>query len=336
MAAIESLSFAWPWLALGMPLPWLLAYWRRPAADGAALRVCSLDDFVPADMPASGLLTPSLGVADVLRVLAWLLLVGAAMRPQVVDPSAPVPATGRDLMIALDTSVSMATQDMRLDDRPAARIAVARALAADFVGRRDGDRVGLIVFGSKAYLHTPLSFDLAALRSTLRDVETGLAGRETALGDAIALAARRMREFGDSARVLVLLTDGASNAGELTVDQAIWLARREGVRIFTVGLGATRMRVVVDGAIREVDPSTDLDEATLQRIASETGGFYQRAADPASLAQFYQRLDELEPTNQPARADRRPAREIYPWLLAAALLLSLGQLLSVGIRRIKP
>jgi Ca-activated chloride channel family protein len=254
-------------------------------------------------------------------LLAWLLLVAAAVRPQWLGEAEPMPISGRDLMLAVDLSASMATTDLRLAGRPADRLAVVKALAQDFVGRREGDRVGLMVFGDRAYLHVPLTFDLAAVQAALAGLEVGLAGRETALGDAVALATRRLRELSGTARVLVLLTDGANTAGELTPVQAAWLAQREGIRIHTVGIGAERLRVVTPAGIRDIDPSADLDQATLRSLAERTGGTYVRAGDSGALERFYAVLDRLEPTASGTTAVR-PARELFHWPLAGALLLA--------------
>jgi len=322
------LSLAWPWMLLLLPLPWVFRRWLPATVEGAALRVPLLADFAlptqdGADgSPAPAPRRPHRNAVALMAGCAWLLLVLAAARPQGFADPQQRPVSGRDLMIALDVSASMATRDLRLDGRPVERLHVARALARDFIARRDGDRVGLIVFGNQAYLHTPLTFDLRAVQAALDETGVGLAGRETAMGDAIALATQRLREFGDSARVLVLLTDGANTAGELSPAQATWLARREGLRIYTVGLGAERMRVVTEAGVQDINPSRDLDEDTLRDIARQTSATYHRATDSAALADFYRLIDTLEPTDQ-GRAVVRPARDLYPWPLGAALLLAL-------------
>lgn len=314
------MSLAWPWIFLLLPLPWLARLWLPPLEGGSALRVPVLEHYAAGAQPPAR--AAGRGGRELwLAWLVWLLLLVAAARPQWPDAARPLPVSGRDLMLALDVSASMATPDLRLDGMRRARLEVARALASDFVERRDGDRVGLIVFGSQAYLHTPLTYDLPAVQAALAGTAVGLAGQETALGDAIALAAQRLREFGDSARVLVLLTDGASTAGALSPAQAAWLARREGLRIYTVGIGAERLRVLTDEGVREIDPSTDLDERTLRDLAEQTGGSYQRATDGAALAEFYRRIDRLEPAGSGVTA-LRPARELYPWPLGLALALA--------------
>ena len=227
------------------------------------------------------------------------------------------PVSGRDLMLAFDVSASMATPDLRLDGKPTARLRVARTLAYDFLKRRQGDRVGLIVFGSQAYLHTPLTFDLEAVRAALATMETGFAGPETALGDAIGLATKHLAPLADHSRELVLLTDGANTAGTLAPQRAAWLAQRAGVRIHAIGIGAAR---VVADAGKQAD---GLDEATLQQIVEQSGGSYRRAADSAELEDFFRALDKIQPSTQGA-VTVRPQRALYPWPLGLAFLLSVG------------
>lgn len=318
---LHGLHFAWPWVAVILPLPWLLAGFA-PVAEGAALRVVD-----PALVPsgatrASGRVAGRIGV---VAALLWSLLLLAAMRPQWVGPEAQGPVSGRELMIAFDVSASMATADLRTPDgRLVERLAAARSLADDFVAGREGDRIGLIVFGDRAFLHTPLTFDLTAVRAALAEVDVGLAGRETALGDGIAVAVRGASEHADSAKVLVLVSDGAPTAGELGVQQAVWLARREGVRIHTIGVGAAPMTVeTFDKGIQEFRQAAGLDEAMLQSIANETGGTYRRATDVASLSGLYREIDAAEPV---VSRWARPAVELYAWPLGLALLLTASRL----------
>lgn len=317
------MSFLWPWLLALLPLPWLLRRWLPPAGapvGTAVLRVPSLAPFTGS--AASGSRGRTQGPAHAgpnlaLATLVWVLLVLAAARPLgPADPQA-LPVSGRELMLALDLSASMGTADLRLDGPPATRLEVARRLAQDFVARRDGDRIGLIVFGKQAYLHTPLTFDLNAVHDALDGTAIGLAGRETALGDAIALATTRLREFRGSERVLVLLTDGANTAGHLSPAQAGWIARREGLRIHVAGIGAEPAQAEGGGG----STSAALDEETLRELADRTGGTYRRATDGQALADFYRLIDRLEPVAL-GRVAMRPARELYPWPLAAALLLA--------------
>jgi len=325
-------TFSWPWMFLLLPLPWLVRRWVPPAAADVTLRVPSADDFATATpdhearaaVPAPG--SPS---GPWLALAIWLLLVVAAARPQWIDEAAPLPVSGRDLMIAVDVSASMATRDLQLDGRPLERLLAARTLASDFIARRDGDRVGLIVFGDRAYLHTPLTFDLAAVRAALATTAVGLAGRETALGDAIALAAAaaKQSELGNTDNVLILLTDGANTSGNLDPVQAAWIAARAKLRIHAVGLGAPAEAQKADRA--NAAASSELDENTLRRIGEQTGGSYHRATNADALDAFYRLIDELEPVTRDASL--RPARELHPWPLA----LALGLFAWLALRRLR-
>lgn len=300
------MTFAWPWCFLILPLPWLLRRLLPPAERGQALRVPSL--------PAMAGSAVGRRRASWLAALAWLLLVVAAARPLAPDDTHPQPVSGRDLLLAFDVSASMATADMSLGGRPVARLAAARRFAADFLARRAGDRVGLIVFGKQAYLHTPLTFDLDAVHAALASVEVGLAGRETALGDAIALAVKYLQDTPAPQRVLVLVSDGANTAGTLSPQRAAWLAQRGALRIHAVGIGGGQ----------------GIDEETLKGIAERSGGLYLRATDADGLTEFWRRVAAIEP-GAGRGAPLRPARELYAWPLALALLLAAG--LTLGRRR---
>lgn len=302
------MTLAWPWLLLALPLPWLLRRFWPDSITGAILRVPDASSH--ADAPHAS--NPRTGAR--LALLIWLLLIAAATRPQWLGEALPVPVTGRDLMLVVDVSDSMATTDLAVRGTPANRLQVVKAFTDDFLQQREGDRVGLVVFGKQAYLHTPLSWDINALRESLAGIEPGLAGRETALGDALALATSRLREQAGSHRVIILLTDGAQTAGELSPRQGAWLAQREGIGIHAVGIGATS--TATDAA------ATDeaLDASTLRAIADLTGGTYQSVVNAADLQTFYDTLDALAPGTQ-GNAALRELRELYPWPLALALAL---------------
>ncbi|MEO5659460.1 MAG: VWA domain-containing protein [Polaromonas sp.] len=319
------MSFAWPWCFLALPLPWLLRCLLAPSDAGAALRV---PNWLAATAAASAP-RAEFQLSMWIAALAWLLLVGAAARPQAPGEFSVQPVSGRDLMLAFDVSASMATADLQLGGKPMERLRVARTLADDFLKRRQGDRVGLIVFGSQAYLHTPLTFDLAAVRAALATMETGFAGPETALGDAIGLATKHLTPLADNTRELIVLTDGANTTGTLAPQRAAWLAQRAGVRIHAIGIGAAP--VVGTGSADGRTPAGGLDEATLQQLAQQTGGSYLRATDSAAIEGFFRRLDHIKPSAH-GEAAIRPQRALYPWPLALALALS-GWL---ALRRIRP
>ncbi len=309
-------TFAWPWLWLALPLPLLSAWWLPPVQrqQAGTLRV-----------PFPAALAPPRPHARrwrmVLAVMAWLLLVSAAARPQWLDPNQPMVVSGRDLMLAVDISPSMQIDDLRLDEQRRNRLEVLQDRADTFLQRRHGDRLGLILFGAQAYVQAPLTFDRDTVRQLLAEAEIGFAGNATAIGDAIGLAVKRLRDSANDDAVVILLTDGANNAGELEPLEAAELARLSGVRIHTIGIGADSLHMEGVFGRERINPSADLDEALLRQVAALTGGEYFRARDTADLERIHAALDVLEPT--PQAIDLPPRQELYPWPLAAALLLGL-------------
>jgi len=216
---------------------------------------------------------------------------------------------------------------MQLGQQVTDRLTAVKAVAGNFIEHRKGDRLGLILFGDQAYLQTPLTFDRETVRTLLNEAAIGLAGKSTAIGDAIGLAVKRLRERPAENRVLILLTDGANTSGSVDPLKAADLAAREGVRIYTIGVGADEMLVRGFFGTQRV-PSNELDEATLTAIAQKTGGQYFRARDIESLQKIYALLDKLEPVSQDEETFR-PIHELYAWPLSGALLLT--ALLALGM-----
>jgi Ca-activated chloride channel homolog len=321
-----STVLAWPWMLAALPLP-LLAVWL-PAADVAhppALR-----------FPFAGVLRAAAAGGRgsqqfarlALATLAWLLLVLAAARPQHVGDTIRLPVTGRSIMLAVDLSGSMQTPDMRSGDDAVSRLTAVKAVAGDFIQRRAGDRLGLILFGDQAYLQAPLTLDRRTVLTLLDEAQIGLAGQQTAIGDAIGLAIKRLHDEPEGNRVLILLTDGASNSGTVSPLKAADLAAQEGVRIYTIGVGADPASSPL-GLMR--GGGDDLDEGALQAIAQKTGGEYFRASDVASLKKIYALIDKIEPRSKDEQS-WRPVDELYLWPLGAALgisvLLALASVVS--------
>jgi len=314
-------EFAWPWLFALLPLPWLLRI-VLPVADSGepALKVSFLGELeglakrrARANLPTWRQQAPF--------ILLWLLLLGAAARPQWLGEPLPVAASGRDLLVAVDVSGSMDYPDMQWQDEDISRLNLVKHLLGDFLEHREGDRVGLILFGSKAYLQAPLTFDRHTVRIWLDEARIGIAGKNTAIGDAIGLALKRLRQRPTQSRVLILVTDGANNGGEIDPITASRLAAQESVKIYPIGIGADPEQ---SGTLSMLglNPSMDLDEPALKEIAQITGGRYFRARDGQELQAIKETLDQLEPVaQQPTQA--RPAQALYDWPLAAALLLSI-------------
>lgn len=310
-------EFAWPWVALVLPLPWLLRLVLRAAGIGQAMRL----PYPGLQLASTQMQLPQRG-RMVLFALAWICLVIAAMRPQWIGPPQAQQHSGRAMMLAVDLSGSMRTDDMKLAGRPVSRFGAVEAIAGDFISRRSGDEMGLVLFGSNAFLVTPLTYDLDAVRAQLEGARVGLAGTETAIGDAIAVATKRLAALPEQARVLILLTDGVNNAGSIAPVEAARAAKAVGVRVYTIGIGATQMSVPDFFGSRVINPSADLDEDMLRSIADGTGGRYFRATDTRALADAYRSIDALEPMPQQGPS-LRPRHERFRWPLLAALLLGI-------------
>lgn len=314
------IHFEWPWLLAALPLP-LLIRWLVPAkmpVEQAALKVPFLDDFSEAETRA---VSQTQQWPLLLAAIAWLLLVIACARPQWLGEPIEQAVSGRDLMLAVDLSGSMEEQDFVINKRAVDRLTAAKGVASDFINRRVGDRVGLILFGTQAYLQTPLTFDRLTVMTLLNEAVIGLAGDNTAIGDAIGLAVKRLKNERDNSRVLVLMTDGANTAGEISPLKAAELAADNHLKIYTIGIGADEMIVRNFFGNRKVNPSLDLDEKTLIKIAESTGGQYYRARNTDELNNIYMRLDELEPVEKDKQYFR-PRSELYYWPLSLALGLA--------------
>ena len=317
-----------PWLLAALPFP-LLVYWFAPPklnTNQSALRVPFLADF---SQNKTALMPSKIHRTRLyLAALAWLFLVLASARPQWLGEPIEQAINGRDLMLAVDLSASMQEKDFVLNKDNVDRLTAIKAIATDFIERRIGDRVGLILFGTQAYLQTPLTFDRKTVATLLDESAIGLAGDNTAIGDAIGLAVKRLRNESTNSRVLILLTDGANTAGEISPIKAAEIAAANNLKIYTIGIGADEMLVGGYFGYRKVNPSADLDEKMLLKIAEKTGGYYYRAKNLDDLNNIYMRLDELEPVEKDKQYFR-PKRELYfvPLLLALALtgVLSWGK-----------
>ena len=316
---------AWPYLFLLLPLPWLVSVTLPPQKNDeqAALIVPELDDFKEFTQQTTASF-PKL--KTFLALLMWLALLVAAARPQWKGELVELPATGRDLMLAVDLSGSMQMKDFEINGHVVDRLTALKMVAGDFIDRRKGDRIGLILFGSQAYLQAPLTFDTATVKQLLMESTVGLAGNETALGDAIGLSLKQMRHHsGNSSssdgenQVLILLTDGINNAGELTPERAAEIASHSKLKIHTIAIGAKDFVMQTPFGPKKMNPSANLDEKTLQKISEKTGGKYFRAYDTKELAQIYQEIDRLEAIERTPQ-HYRPIKEMYYWPLFFALI----------------
>ena len=315
-------ELAMPWVLIALPLPWLIWFCvpRMPVQLSSALKV-------PFFNAMSGIIDSDTfhGAKRskmTLFFLIWSLLLIALAGPRWVGEPQPLARDGYNIMLALDISGSMELNDMLLQGRPATRLAVVKRAAEQFVQDRAGDKIALILFGTHAYLQTPLTYDRHSVLLRIEDATVGLAGNTTSIGDALGLAVKRLQHVPARGRMVILLTDGVNNSGVLAPLKAAELAKTDGIKIYTIGLGAEVNSQALGGLFLNMNATADLDEKTLKDVATMTGGRYFRATDSQSLQEIYKLINQMETISQ-EQATIRPQHEYYPWPLALSLCLFL-------------
>lgn len=340
--------FHWPWMLLLILLPallWLVqrvwrGIWRgvggkaqERARERARERVQDENSFallnpsvatmVAAFGDGPGQRPPRRGWQTLFKAVLWIALVGVMMRPQWLEPHSEVITQGYDLMLAVDCSRSMEALDFTVNQKPVSRMAVVKGVLSEFIDQRQGDRMGLVVFGDNAFVQSPLTLDLRAVRNLLEGAVPRMAGDATAIGDAIALSVKKLRERPEASRVLILVTDGENTSGMLPPREAVKLAEHYGVRIYTIGVGSLGEKG--DGMVPFMENGKmtlvkmQIDEDLLREIAQRTGGSYQRATDTQALEQITARIAEMERTESETRTRLLPT-PLYRWPLAIALV----------------
>lgn len=284
--------------------------------------------------PPNGVITPSIKVFTgiqrrpnrlrylgmILRCLVLVLIAVALARPQSGKHTGSRSAEGVDIMLAIDTSGSMKARDFVMDGERPNRLEVIKRVIADFIAERPDDRIGLVVFGTEAFTQAPLTLDHEVLLKFLDQIEIGMAGEATAIGDGLATSVLRLKNQLGESRVVVLLTDGANNAGRMDPMAASAAAKSFGIRVHTIGVGSEgEVPIIANGQMIYI--RADIDEKLLTAISSETGGIYRRAADTAALKSVYKEIDGLEKRRLEVK-DQRSGRDYFmiPLLLALALL----------------
>ena len=326
-------EFHWPWAGLLLLVPFLLPFlWperrARREEDLEGQRITLLHPQLGELRAAYQARRPRRQLAGWLYkgllYLLWASLVAALMRPQWLEPHTEVSTPGYDLMLAVDASHSMDALDFTVEGRQVTRMQVVKGVMGRFVDSRKGDRIGLIIFGSQAFVLSPLTLDRLAVRQLLGGVVPSIAGQGTALGDAIALGVKKLRDRPPGSRVMILIADGDNTAGSFSPLESAALARATGARIYVIGVGSNQKSIPImeEGAIKHRDDLT-MDEDTLQRIAKISGGAYFRATDTSALEEISSRISQLEKTQAEARTAFLPT-PLYRIPLAVALLALLG------------
>ncbi|NEI72344.1 VWA domain-containing protein [Rhizobium lusitanum] len=317
-------ELALPWLLLLLPVP-LLAWRLLPPRHSIepSVRLPFFDDVAK----AAGI-TPSQGSViagrtrsqAAMQATVWCLLVVALARPQFIEPPIEKSEPQRDILLALDLSQSMDTRDFaKPDGSPEPRVEAVKQTVTDFIAKRTGDRIGLIAFGDAPYPLAPFTMDHPLVSKMVANLLPGIAGPRTALGDSLGLAIRMFDKTNMPEKVLILLTDGNDTASRMPPLKAAEIARTKGITIHTIGIGDPK-----------ASGEDKLDMATLQQIAAKTGGRYFFGSDQTSLSAIYNVLDAITPQAQRSLS-WRPRIELFPWPLAAAVLLLSGWYLSSGM-----
>lgn len=314
---VENFGFIWPWMIAFLPLPWLIRPFLKPAqqkqipllAPHLIARLGKQTSSQPLQKPnAENLRLP------ILFLLLWSVLLIAAMRPVWFLTPTPFESSGRDMLLSVDLSGSMEKPDMLLNGRNVDRLTALKSVVDEFIIQRQGDRMGLIVFGSEAFMVSPLTYDLKAIQQLLQETQIGMAGNNTAIGDSIGLAIKHLQGARNNKAVLVLLTDGSNNAGAVEPLDAAKKAAEIGLVIHTIAFGD-----VQTGANR--NRVFDIDTEALEAISGLTGGQSFVASQTSQLVEIYQRINEIEST-QFTLNQYRARTELYPWPLGLALLMS--------------
>lgn len=298
---------------------------RRPH-----LRVPTITPWKKGASPMTGILRH---IPMVLRTAALCLLVVAIARPRSSRELERVDTEGIDIVLAMDVSTSMLARDFNPD-----RISAAKDIAIEFIAQRPSDRIGIVVFAGESYTQCPLTTDRATLINLIQDIQTGLIDDGTAIGNGLATAVARMKDSDAKSRVVILLTDGVNNSGEITPDTAADIASTYGVRVYTIGVGANGTApypVITPWGVEMQSVEVEIDEDLLKRIASSTGGRYFRATDNTKLAEIYSEISRMETTR--TTIDSFPVyKELYGKYALAALICILAELVLFLFRKRLP
>ncbi|WP_105254981.1 vWA domain-containing protein [Pseudoalteromonas sp. T1lg75] len=312
-------EFAWPWLFILLPLPWLLTWVQNSKKTHSTLLLRI--DSLAYQAKAKTQTRVNKRWPHWLLALAWLTFVSALANPVYRGEPITLANEGRDIMLAVDLSGSMREQDMAYQGRFVDRLSMVKNVLSDFITERQGDQLGLILFADTAFLQTPLTRDLDTVAQMLKEAQIGLVGRATAIGDALGLAVKRFNDKSASNKVVILLTDGQNTAGNLTPEEALILAKDAQVKVYTIGVGSDGN---FGGGLFSMGGGAALDERLLTHLAKETGGRYFRATDTRSLANIYQELDALEPLAKEEQTVRPEEALFYLPLFLSFLILLLA------------
>jgi len=321
---VSVFRFEDPWallLASGLPL---LIFFSLKLNKTGSVRFPTLRFLSQLEV---GSILPVRGIPVALRSLAFLLLVAALARPQLGNRSTEILSEGVDIILAIDTSGTMEALDFVAARKRVTRLDAVKGVVKDFVADRENDRIGMVVFGTHAFLQCPLTLDHGVLFSFLERAAIGMAGEYTAIGSAIALSASRLKQLPAKEKVIILLTDGINNRGKISPETAAGIAEKLGIKVYTIGVGTKgkapfRVQTLLGERVRyEYVP---LDEEALRQVAKKTGGKYFRATDTEALKNIYEEISKMEKTEVKMK-EYTEYFELYPWLVFPALALLIAE-----------
>lgn len=320
-------EFVYWWVFLLLPMPLLVRYFLSPKKQSYTQVWIPLADGLQQQKTTKR--NPLFSF--IIPWLLWLLLLSTIAKPIWYDQPIRIQQQSRDMILSLDLSGSMDEVDMPLNGKTVNRLTLVKSIVKDFVKTRQGDRLGLILFADHAYLQTPLTFDVETVSTMVDETQIGLVGNRTAIGESIAMAIKRFVENKNEQRVLILLTDGANTAGKIKPIAAAQQAAKNNIKIYTIGIGADEMIKRGFFGNQRVNPSADLDEKTLTKIATLTNGQYFRARNQEDLQKIYDTINQLQPVDSEF-LEFRPEKNLFFWPLSLAILILSMVIISLKLR----
>ena len=313
-------QFLWPLVFLLLPLPFFVRRLLSPTSVSAqpsqALKVpffSRLEQLGVQSVPLRG------AFHSFFWWIAWAFFVIAAARPVWLGAPVVLNKQAQNIVLSLDVSGSMEEEDFDLNGRRMTRLQMVKKLAKDFIDKRKGDNLGLVIFGSEAYSYAPLSPDTETLTELMDEIDIGIAGSQTAMGDALAMAVQSVMSVPENARIVILMSDGFANAGTIQMEEALQLAKTANVRVYTIGIGSDRQSIQNFLGFASLNPTLDLDEETLRQVANQTGGQYFRAKSTQDLREIYNIIDQMETTDA-EELTVQPRKEMAYLCLLAGLV----------------
>lgn len=327
---LTNISFAHPWFFLLLLIIPFMIWWQitKKKKANPAIRLTTLQGITEVKPSWRVRLRPAMFI---LRVISLIALTFALARPQSSNVKENIESEGIDIVLSLDVSGSMEAEDLKPN-----RIEAAKDVALEFINQRPTDRIGLVVFAGESFTQVPITIDHNVLKEQLKQVKSGLMMDGTAIGMGLATGVDRLRTSKAKSKILILLTDGVNNTGLIDPSTALEIAKTYGVRVYTIGIGtkgeAPYPVQTPMGTQTRMMP-VQIDEALLQKIATETGGKYYRATDNKSLREVYEEIDQLEKTKIEISSYKRYAELFFPFALVAIICIVLEMLLRYTVFR---